>query len=59
MILDNAKGHHAIPLQEFLKENKDRLEVVFLHPIGPGLILLKAYGDGRKMKLSITSFIVL
>lgn len=37
MILDNAKIHHAKLLQEFLEENKERLELVFLPPYSPNL----------------------
>ena len=37
MILDNAKIHHAKLLQEFLTENKERLELVFLPPYSPNL----------------------
>ncbi|MCK6077556.1 transposase [Paenibacillus silvae] len=32
MILDNARVHHAKLLPPFLKEMKDRLELVFLPP---------------------------
>lgn len=37
MILDNAKIHHAKLLQDFLEENKERLELVFLPPYSPSL----------------------
>lgn len=37
MILDNAKIHHAKLLQEFLEENRGRLELVFLPPYSPNL----------------------
>ena len=37
MILDNARIHHAKLLQNFLEENKDRLELVFLPPYSPKL----------------------
>lgn len=37
MILDNAKIHHAKLLKDFLKENRDRLELIFLPPYSPKL----------------------
>ena len=37
MILDNAKIHHAKLIQPFLKENRERLELVFLPPYSPKL----------------------
>jgi len=37
MILDNAKIHHAKLLQDFLEENRERLEPVFLPPYSPNL----------------------
>ena len=37
MILDNAKIHHAKLLKGFLKENRNRLELVFLPPYSPSL----------------------
>lgn len=37
MILDNARIHHAILLQDFLKENQSRLQLVFLPPYSPNL----------------------
>lgn len=41
MILDNARVHHAILLEEFLHENKDRLQLVFLPPYSPKLNLIE------------------
>lgn len=41
MILDNARVHHAILLEEFLQENKDRLQLVFLPPYSPKLNLIE------------------
>ena len=35
--LDNAKIHHAKLIQPFLKENSERLELVFLPPYSPKL----------------------
>ena len=37
IILDNAKIHHAKLLEEFLEENRNRLELVFLPPYSPNL----------------------
>ena len=37
MILDNAKIHHAKLLEGFLKENRNRLELVFLPPYSASL----------------------
>lgn len=37
MILDNAKIHHAKLLKDFLEENRDRLELMFLPPYSPNL----------------------
>lgn len=41
MILDNARIHHAKHLQDFLEENVDRLELVFLPPYSPQLNLIE------------------
>ena len=37
IILDNAKIHHAKLLREFLAENREHLELVFLPPYSPNL----------------------
>lgn len=37
IILDNAKIHHAKLLEEFLKENRNHLELVFLTPYSSSL----------------------
>ncbi len=37
IILDNARIHHAKLLKEFLEENKDCLELVYLPPYSPNL----------------------
>ncbi|KMY49593.1 hypothetical protein AC625_08600 [Peribacillus loiseleuriae] len=37
MIFDNARIHHAKLLQPFLKENEDRLTLLFLPPDSPNL----------------------
>lgn len=41
MILDNARIHHAKYLQDFLEENEDRLELIFLPPYSPQLNLIE------------------
>lgn len=41
MILDNARVHHAKLLEDFLSENKDRLQLVFLPPYSPKLNLIE------------------
>lgn len=41
MILDNAKIHHAKLIQDFLEENKDKIELVFLPPYSPDLNLIE------------------
>lgn len=41
MILDNARVHHAILLEAFLQENKDRLQLVFLPPYSPKYNLIE------------------
>ena len=41
MILDNARIHHANLLKEFLEENKERLELMFLPPYSPKLNLIE------------------
>jgi len=41
MILDNARVHHAILLEDFLQENIDRLQLVFLPPYSPKFNLIE------------------
>lgn len=41
MILDNARIHHAILLEPFLQENKDRLQLVFLPPYSPKMNMIE------------------
>lgn len=41
MILDNARIHHAKLLDEFLEQNKNRLELVFLPPYSPNLNMIE------------------
>jgi len=35
LVLDNARAHHAKKLRDFLRKNKDRLELVYLSPYSP------------------------
>ncbi|WP_213587797.1 transposase, partial [Paenibacillus sp. J2TS4] len=37
MVLDNARIHHAKLLESFLKEQQDRLTLIFLPPYSPEL----------------------
>ena len=37
IVLDNARVHHSKELKLFLEMNKDRFELVFLHPYSPDL----------------------
>jgi len=41
MILDNTRIHHAKLLAPLLKENRDRLQLVFLPPYSPKLNLIE------------------
>ncbi|MFX3625121.1 MAG: IS630 family transposase [Ectobacillus sp.] len=41
MALDNARIHHAKLIQPFLKENRERLMLLFLPPYSPNLNLLE------------------
>ena len=41
IVLDNARIHHAKLLEQFLQENKDRLQLVFLPPYSPKLNLIE------------------
>jgi len=41
MVLDNARVHHAILLEGFLQENKERLQLVFLPPYSPKFNLIE------------------
>ena len=41
IILDNARIHHAILLEPFLQENKDRLQLVFLPPYSPKMNMIE------------------
>lgn len=37
VVLDNARYHHAIILKPWLKENKDKIRLMFLPPYSPDL----------------------
>jgi hypothetical protein len=41
MVLDNAGIHHAKLLEPFLKENQNRLQLVFLPPYSPNLNIVE------------------
>mgnify|MGYP001167435512 CR=1 FL=1 len=71
MVLDNARIHHAKFIQPFLKENRERLELVFLPPYSPELNLIEGlwkwvkesvvnnvfFGNVQKIKLAVRGFI--
>ncbi|WP_373293885.1 transposase [Paenibacillus albidus] len=44
-MLNNARIHHAKPLQPFLKDQKDRLKFIFLPPYSPQFTSWKVYGN--------------
>ncbi|HDR8072576.1 TPA: transposase [Bacillus cereus] len=41
MVLDNARIHHAKLLKPFLRQNSQRLTLIFLPPYSPNLNLLE------------------
>ena len=41
MILDNSRIHHAILLKTFLKENSEKLQLMFLPPYSPKMNLIE------------------
>ncbi|WP_346426520.1 transposase [Bacillus thuringiensis] len=41
MVLDNARIHHANLLKPFLRQNSQRLTLIFLPPYSPNLNLLE------------------
>jgi putative transposase len=56
IILDNARIRHAKLLQTFLKENEDRLELMFLPPYGPNLNLIEGLWKWLKEKVIYNVF---
>lgn len=56
VILDNARIHHAKLLQEFLKENEDHLELMFLPPYSPNLNLIEGLWKWLKEKVIYNVF---
>lgn len=56
LILDNARIHHAKLLKTFLKENKDRLELMFLPPYSPNLNLIEGLWKWLKEKVVYNVF---
>ena len=72
IVLDNSRIHRAKILVEFLEENKERLELVFLPPYSPELNLIEGlwkwlksdiminvfYETSEEIKTSIRNFII-
>jgi len=56
VILDNARIHHAKLLQPFLKENEDRLQLMFLPPYSPNLNLIEGLWKWMKEKVVYNVF---
>ena len=56
MILDNARIHHAKLLQEFLKKNEERLQLMFLPPYSPNLNLIEGLWKWLKEKVIYNVF---
>ena len=51
LILDNAKIHHAILLQGFLDENKERLTLMFLPSYSPNLNMIEELWGWLKLSV--------
>ena len=56
MVLDNARIHHAKLLQPLLRENRDRLELVFLPPYSPELNLIEGLWGWLKSNVINNAF---
>jgi len=56
VVLDNARIHHAKVLQPFLKENEDRLQLMFLPPYSPNLNLIEGLWKWLKEKVIYNVF---
>lgn len=56
VILDNARIHHAKLLQEFLKENEECLQLMFLPPYSPNLNLIEGLWKWLKEKVIYNVF---
>jgi len=56
VILDNALIHHARLLQPFLKENENRLQLMFLPPYSPNLNLIEGLCKWLKEKVIYNVF---
>jgi transposase len=56
LVLDNARIHHAKLLQPFLKENQERLSLMFLPPYSPQLNLIEGLWKWLKEKVVYNVF---
>ncbi|MFJ5622022.1 IS630 family transposase [Peribacillus loiseleuriae] len=56
MILDNARIHHAQLLQPFLKENEERLTLLFLPPYSPNLNAVERVWGWLKKRVMANRF---
>ena len=56
MILDNSRVHHAKLLEEFLKENNQRLTLFFLPPYSPKINLIEGLWGWMKSEVINNAF---
>lgn len=56
MVLDNDLIHHAKLIQPFLEENKERLELMFLPPYSPDLIIIEGLWKWLKERVVYNVF---
>lgn len=56
VILDNARIHHAKLLQPLLKENEERLQLMYLPPYSPDLNLIEGLWKWLKEKVVYNVF---
>ncbi|KYH29048.1 hypothetical protein CLTEP_27340 [Clostridium tepidiprofundi DSM 19306] len=56
IVLDNARIHHAKLLEDFLNENANRVELIFLPPYSPNLNLIEGLWKWLKEKVVYNVF---